>query len=120
MIPRGARRLPAYAAALLAVALLAFAVVRSTVMQAEAATPWGAAPICSAGEAGGPGADPRQSALASCSFCMAAAHSPLQAVAQPFAAPVCVRWLSFAQVQTSVLRQPDAIAPRARGPPDAG
>lgn len=106
-----------HAAALLAVALLAWAAVRSTVMQAEAATPWGMAPICSAGDAGGHDADPRQAALAACSFCMAAAHVPLQAAVHPVPTPVCIRWVP-ARVRAIVFpRQPQAPRPRARGPP---
>ena len=106
-----------HAAALLAVALLALATVRSTVMQAEAATPWGMAPICSAEGAGSHDADPRKAALASCSFCMAAAHIPLQTVVVPIAMPVCVRWTPARPAPPAPSRQPPAPLPRARGPP---
>jgi hypothetical protein len=116
---RRIRRIPASAAALLAVALLAFAVIRSTVMQAQAATPWGMAPICSVENAGGHDDYPRKAPLASCRFCTAAAHVPLPPVAKPFPTPVCVLWRTAVAAPAPLLRQLGAPLPRARGPPDA-
>lgn len=117
MIRRRRPSVLTHAAALLAVALLALAGVRSAVMQAQAATPWGMAPICSVGAGGGAGEDPRQTAMAACSFCAAAAHAPLHTVCPPLAGPSSFRWRPAALAAPALSRQPSALQPRARGPP---
>ena len=103
-------------AALLAVALLAFAAVRSVVMQAEAATPWGATEICDIHRTAG-GGDPHQAPPAPCAFCVAAAHSPVQCLAAPLHPPSWVRWTPPTTTDPAAAASPIPPTPRARGPP---
>jgi hypothetical protein len=110
------RRLQA-AAALLAVALLALAVPRSVVMQAEAATPWGAAPICGLRDGSGSDPDPRHTAQAACAFCAAAAESPIQRLAEPVRRPSWIGWTPGPTPVPAVAAPPIPPTPRARGPP---
>lgn len=104
------------AAALLAVALLTFAVVKSTVMQVEAATPWGSAPICSA-HFGGADLDPGHAGRTACAFCAAAAHSPIRCLPEPIRRPAWVRWTPAVLAVPAAAPPPAPPAPRARGPP---
>ena len=112
----GVLRRLTHAAALLAVALLAFAGARSVVMQAEANTVFGSAPICAAGPAGS-NPDPRQAVQAACAFCAAAAEVPLQGLVQPLRTPSWTRWTPSPSAPPGAAPPPAPPMPRARGPP---
>lgn len=113
MIARSRRRWLPAAAALLAVALFAFATARSAVMQAEAGAWWASAPICDVHGS----ADAGHGAQGPCAFCAVAAHSPIQGLAEPLSLPGCVRWRPDVPNARPALRQPKPPAARARGPP---
>jgi hypothetical protein len=120
-------RFAASLAAFLAVALLALAGVKSTVMQAQAAAPWDMASICQAqmpgmgdmamGHTAMAGGQAHKSAPATCAFCDAAAHVPLQSVAAPIPAPIAVAWIAPTPVADHAPRGPPRLTPKARGPP---
>ena len=109
-------------AALCAVALLNFAVVRSTVMQAVMAAP--AAATCHEampGVAGMSHGAPEQpgkgKADRSCEFCDAAAHAPIQSAAIDLPTPSAVAWSPFRAWTSQGPRGPPSREPHARGPP---
>lgn len=114
----------AYATALLAVALLTFATVRSTVMQAAELAP-SAAHGCGMAM-GGMAAMPRGAGQARhssgkarplCEFCIAAAHAPLTALMAPPPAPQAVAWIPPVPRPVLGARGPPAFRPKARAPP---
>jgi hypothetical protein len=113
-------------AAFFAVALLTFAGVKSTAMQAldAAAVPTTVscpdmpgmvmtvpAPITK----GGDGA--HKTTAATCAFCVAAAHAPLHTVTEPLRAPIAVAWIAPPPVSDHSPRGPPLVQPKARGPP---
>jgi hypothetical protein len=106
-------------AAFLAVGLLVFAGVKSTVMQAQAAAPSTVAVACPdmPGMVMPAKADPHKSAAATCSFCIAAANVALQSVAEPIPAPIAVAWIAPPPVADHSARGPPSFQPKARGPP---
>lgn len=106
-------------AALLAVGLLVFAGVKSTVMQAQAAAPSTVAAACPdmPGMVMPAKADPHKSAPATCSFCIAATSVALQSVAEPIPAPIAVAWIAPPPVADHSARGPPLVQPKARGPP---
>ncbi len=104
------------AAALLAVLLLGFATVRSTVMQVEMASA-SAMADCGMDMGGASKAAKPGKAPAGCPFCAAAACPPVgpAVVALPVSGAVdWVRWTPFAPRGA---RAPPPVAARARGPP---
>lgn len=111
-----AHRWTAHAAALLAVALLTFATVKSAVMQAEAQDISGPPQICSVSKDGVKD-DPHHGMTAVCAFCAAAAHPPIQNYARPLRRPSVVPWRPPAPARDAAVARPDALTPRARGPP---
>lgn len=119
--------LAARMAAFFAVALLTLAGVKSTVMQALDA---GAPPVAATTVVACPdmpgmvmtapakGSDTaHKTAPATCAFCVAAAHVPLQALAEPIPAPSCVAWIAPPPVSDHSARGPPLVQPKARGPP---
>ncbi len=115
--PRSSRGI-VHVAALLAVALLTLAGVRSNVMRA-AELAGGSAPVC--GMAMTLHADGEKApgkAHASCEFCAAAAHAPVLYEASPAVAPTRIAWIVWRPFQTRGARAPPAVAARARGPPE--
>lgn len=125
MIRLTARLRAAYAAAFCAMALLAFAGVKSNVMQAAAATaPAGATCGMAMGAMATGGASSPDKpgkpgkAHAICDFCAAAAHAPAFGFAPPpVTAPSCVGYAFLAPGRSPGPRGPPAFQPRARGPP---
>jgi hypothetical protein len=113
---RPAHRWTAHAAALLALALLAFATVKSAVMQVEAQTILGQPPICSVSQDGIKD-DPHHGMTTVCAFCAAAAHASIQTYAPPLRRPSVVLWCPPAPARDAAVAQPDALTPKARGPP---
>ncbi len=110
---RFAQRL-SHMAALLAVALLCVASVKSTVMQAQAGALSGV-PMCSA--MGGKTSGQADKAHKACEFCAAAAHAPLSCDTTIPPAPAAVAWAPY-RVQTATgPRGPPAFRASARGPP---
>jgi hypothetical protein len=109
-------RWTAYAATFVAVALLAFATVKSAVMQVDAQTLFGQVPICSVTN-DGVSADPHHGSTTACAFCAAAAHAPIQSYAPPLRQPCAVPWRPSVSAPDLAVVQPEAPAPRARGPP---
>ncbi len=117
-------------AAFLAVGLLTFAGVKSTVMQALDSAPAKMASACPMGMPDMPGMDMsapsgkadksgggQTSGAETCPFCVAAAHVALQAVAEPIPAPVSVAWVAPPPISDRSARGPPLVQPRARGPP---
>jgi Protein of unknown function (DUF2946) len=107
-------------AALLAVALLAFATVKSIVMQAEMASPLANAPMC--GDMSGryqrdKPDDAHKSALAFCAFCAAAAHTPLETKPDLLRTPYFVAWRLAVAHGKPALRDGRLYQANARGPP---
>jgi len=101
-------------AAVLAVALLCVASVKSTVMQATDAA-MGGVPMCSAGV--GKASGQADKAHKACEFCAAAAHAPLSCDTTILPAPAAIAWAPY-RVQTATgPRGPPAFRPTARGPP---
>ncbi len=101
-------------AALLAVALLCVASVKSTVMQATDAAV-GGVPMCSA--VGGKTSGQADKTHKACEFCAAAAHAPLSCGTTILAAPAAIAWAPY-RVQTATgPRGPPAFRPSATGPP---
>ena len=113
----------ARAAAMLAVALLSIASIRSVVMQAAEASPFAAMPICAADTGAAPlhgqqqQPAPAKTAADSCAFCAAAAHAPLIAFASPLSVPGFTAWLAGPPPPSCTLRSASTVPPRARGPP---
>ncbi len=102
-------------AALLAVALLCLASVKSTVMRAADAA-LGGMPMCSA-SMGGKTSSQADKAHKTCEFCAAAAHAPLSCDAEILPALTAIAWAPY-RVQTATgPRGPPAFRPTARGPP---
>lgn len=120
MIRRGRPFRAAWASALIAVALLSFATIKSVVMQAADASPFASA-HCMAGMAlDGAGAgkqSPAKSAAGACAFCSVAAHAALITVAEPVACPVSVIWRPKPLASAHGVRGPPEHVPSARGPP---
>lgn len=118
MTARSAQGGFSHVAALLAVALLLFAGVRSTLMQAQtAASPRGGTPSCmNMGGARGAPSKPEKPAKA-CAFCAVAAHLPVCGSAPAPAPPATVAWLAWRPAAGLGPRGPPALDPRARGPP---
>ena len=127
-------------AAFMAVALLAFAGVKSTVMQvamAAAANPadCGMSPAEMAAMGGAMQADPFTASPPKapaptpaakpvktgevCGFCVDAAHAPLVAQAEPLRPPSAVAFIVPPARPPLGARAPPAFAPKARGPPQA-
>lgn len=108
-------------AALLAVALLAFATVKSVVMQAEMASPLANAPMCgedmSGHHPGDNSSDAHKSALAFCAFCAAAAHAPVESRPALARTPHFVAWRLALARGTSASSDGRLEHPNARGPP---
>lgn len=113
--------------AIIAVLLLSYAFVQSAVMQAAAAAPAPATPICGmsdmaglgaafadAGKAAGQGAH-----HAACPFCTAAANPPLVGAVILAPLPTTIVFVTFVALQSHGPRGPPAREPRARGPPIA-
>ena len=114
-------------AAFLAVALLAFAGVKSTVMQAQMAQAESLA-LCGPGstmagmdmgaDESGAKSDPARSAAhKACDFCSAAAHAPTLSFAAVFHAPTAVAFHPAAVVASLGPRGPPSFRPTATGPP---
>ena len=107
-----------YAAALVAVALLSFAGVRSTVMQTQMSVR-SETPGC--GMARMPMGGARKSGPAvptkSCPYCAVAAHTPVCDDVPPLAPSTAVAWVSWPPVNSLGTRGPPAREARARGPP---
>lgn len=119
----------AYAAALLAVALLLFAGVRSNVMQAAELAPSAAAhcamPLdgmasmtAMAGNGHGE-KHPSGKAHAVCDFCVAAAHAAVTVFTAVLPAPQAVAWAPTPLPTSLGPRGPPAFRPKARAPPPA-
>ncbi|WP_324358072.1 DUF2946 family protein [Phenylobacterium sp.] len=119
-------------AAFFAVALLTFAGVKSTVMQAVAdgtapasapmAMPCPDMPGMDMSAMPGMGAKPgdaakKAAAAANCPFCVAAAHVALQSLAAPIPTPTSVAWIAPPPVSDHSARGPPLVRPKARGPP---
>ena len=115
-------------AAIIAVLLLSYAFVQSTVMQAAAASPDPGVPICGMdhltamaaaamahGDAGK--APAHHSGHTACPFCAAAANVPLVSVAILTPAPSTLAFVAFQDVGGHGPRGPPTQEPRARGPP---
>ncbi|CAN5236859.1 hypothetical protein BH09PSE2_BH09PSE2_10450 [soil metagenome] len=108
-------------AAFFAVALLAFAGVRSTVMHAEMARAeaqvlCGVAPPDMA--MGGHEMDAGKAAAhRACAFCSAAAHAPTLSFAAVFHAPTAVAFTPAAVTASLGPRGPPSLRPTATGPP---
>ncbi len=109
-----------HVAALLAVALLTLAGVRSNVMQAAEAAP--RAPACHMGgtmagmdHGSAPAEDHK--AHKACEFCVAASVAPLQSAAPTLPLPVALAWRPLPMTGGPGARGPPAFQPRARGPP---
>ena len=111
---------PSHVAALLAVALLTLAGVRSNVMQAAEAAP--KPPACHmggtmAGMGHGSALAGDHKAHKACEFCVAASVAPLAADAPALPVPVAVAWRPRPLAGGPGARGPPAFEPRARGPP---
>ena len=117
MSRRPARSVLSHAAAFLAVALLALAGVRSTVMQAAEAAPAGQTCLDMPGMAHGEGRAADHKAHKACEFCVAASVAPLQSAAPALPLPHAVTWRPAVARGTLGPRGPPAFQPRARGPP---
>jgi len=113
----GIRR-SAFAAAMLAVALLSLATTRSIIMQAAGAAPGMASVSCMNMTAAHPkgGALPDQ-AHKVCDYCAAAAHAPVSSTLASVPRSSTVAWTSYATIQPLGPRGPPAFAANARGPP---
>lgn len=120
MRPMSAIVRTAHVLALCAMALLSYATVRSTLMQAsmtQVAETCGEVMPGMAGmtsKAVHPG---KGKAAQSCEFCAAAAHAPLHTVAPTLATPAAVAWSPHLAWRTSGPRGPPTRPAHARGPP---
>ncbi|HEY2050280.1 MAG TPA: DUF2946 family protein [Caulobacteraceae bacterium] len=109
-------------AAIIAVLLLSYAFVQSTVMQAAVAAAVPAIPVCGMGSVTGAPADagkapahaPNQS---TCPFCAAASHPPLVGALIIAPIPVAIVFVAFIPLESHGPRGPPPLPPRARGPP---
>ena len=122
MIRLAASLRSAFVAAALAVALLAFAQVRSDAMQAAelAGRDCGMSADAMAsmpGATGGRRAAPDPARHAACPYCAAAAHAPLTAAAPALPLPTLVAWSPAPAATPPPARGPPALDPRARDPP---
>lgn len=113
-----------HVAALLAVALLSLATIRSNVMQAGgiagAAMPaCGMAGMAHMRQADGGASRDRSAgkAHAACAFCAVAGHLPVCASAPALALPSPLAWVAWRPLAAAGARGPPGFAPRARGPP---
>jgi hypothetical protein len=113
MFARFAQRL-SQIAALLAVALLCVASVKSTVMQAEAGALSGV-PMCSA--VSGKTSGQADKAHRPCEFCAAAAHAPLSCDTTVLPVPTAIAWAPYRVITATGPRGPPAFRASARGPP---
>jgi hypothetical protein len=128
-------------AALLALLLLSYASVQSTVMQVAMAAPAGLMPMCSEAMAGmgpmagmamtpkaetasGPAANAaasksghRHQGQPACPYCAAAAHLPVLTGGVPLRTPVAFVFAAYRVQVAHGPRGPPSIQPRARGPP---
>lgn len=107
-----------HVAALLAVALLAIAGVRSTVMQAAEASPLAQTCLDMTGMAHGgnsPAGDHK--AHKACDFCVVASVAPLQSLAPVLPQPGAVAWRPAVAAGSLGARGPPRLQPRARDPP---
>ncbi len=116
----------------MALAMLGYAAVQSTVMQvAMVAAPVGP-PMCDGAMAvagmsmggnarasapRGHAAGSERGHKAACPYCAAAAHAPLVATAAPLRASTALVFTGFRVVAGHGPRGPPAFQPRARGPP---
>ncbi len=109
----------AHVVALVAVALLTLAGVRSAVMQAaELRAP--SMPMCGmAMEGAGTERHAPGKAHARCEFCAAAAHAPIGGAAATAPVSVAVAWIVWRPLAARGARGPPAFTARARGPPAA-
>ena len=121
MTPQATRPRHAAWLALLAMALLTFAGVRSTVMQASMSRPGACAEMAgmamdhTAGRHGG--SAPAKSAP--CEFCAAAAHVAVESTGVRLVPPrSAVTFARYAAPASSGPRGPPFRAPTARGPPE--
>lgn len=120
----GAKFRASYVAALLAVALLTLAGVRSVVMRAAEAAPTSTRmcmdmPGMDMGTAAKTGAHAEHGkAHKVCEFCSAASHAPICGVSPPVHKPALVAWAAWRSRSTLGPRGPPAFAAKARGPPD--
>ncbi len=121
MRSRGLRSWPVHAAALLAVALLSFASVQSTVMRAmgDGSMPVAMDPDCPmmGGAKTAPQSPADKGTQAPCAFCAAAGQAPLTPTVAVPRALIGVVW-SVRPIPTNLgPRGPPAFRPKARGPP---
>ena len=121
MNARRAKTWPNHVAALLAVALLTLAGVRSIVMQVADAAPSSSMAMCS-GMAGmaDPAADGKHApgkAHKVCDFCSAAAHAPICGTVPAITIPMAVRYITWRPQRILGPRGPPSVIARARGPP---
>lgn len=114
-----ARSWIAHVTAMLAVALLAFASVKSSVMQAEMALPWANAPMCGEMPGHARSGDPHEhhKALEFCAACAAAAHAPIVAHPVLLRTPISVAWRVAPPGEHATPRDLRLERPNARGPP---
>jgi len=113
--------------AMLAVAFLNVATVKSTVMQATGSTSgldnsrMAVAEICHAGlplhVAAKAAIDPAKAQKA-CPYCDAAANPPLCGAEASFPSPSTIAWTRYTVLPSLGARGPPAFAPNARGPPN--
>ena len=115
----GRLRWSARAAAFIAVALLSFASVQSTLMQVAAGDPTSLWPICSAaGLSKSPApASGDQTAHAVCGFCALAGQAPLLANPPSLLRPRSVIWVPETGSAYIGPAGPPRFRPVARGPP---
>ena len=128
------RGLGAIAAALIALLMLSYASVQSTVMQAAMGAPAGAGssshtdpdpmagmvmpgPAQAEASRSAHAAKPGHANPAACPYCSAAAHLPILGAAAPLRAPSVIRFAALRVAAGHGPRGPPARQPRARGPP---
>jgi len=114
-------RRSAFAAAILAVALLSLATTRSVVMQIADTAPGMTSITCmnmAAAHAKG-GAHLPDQAHKVCDYCAAAAHAPVCDSPLSVPSPSAVTWAAYPIIRPLGPRGPPAFAPNARGPPQA-
>jgi len=123
-------------AAVMAVALLLFAGVKSPVMQVQMALGQGMAdcgmtdaemakmgghmqadPFAPATPEKAPASKPAKAGGDICAFCADAAHAPLVAYAEPIRPPSAVRFTPTPARPPLGARAPPTVLPKARGPP---
>ena len=117
---RGLIQRSAYAAALLAVALLSLASAQSIVMQAAEVAPGAAMAACAGMTMTQPNAKhgvPTDKTHKTCPICAAAAHGPVCGSVVSIPRSSAVEWTKYTALQALGPRGPPAFAPKARGPP---